>query len=70
MSLGLTEILLIIVVVLILFGGKKMPELARTLGKAQAEYQKAKNTFNNEINKFKTEIKTPEKRKRNEQKQK
>lgn len=70
MSLGLTEILLIIIVVLILFGGKRMPELARDLGKMQIEYQKAKNTFKNEIHKLKTKTKAPEKQKRNDRKQK
>ena len=63
MSLGLSEILLIFFVVLILFGGKKMPELARALCKIQAEYQKAKHTLE-------TEIKAPEKQKRNDRKQK
>ena len=38
MSLGVSEILLILVVVLVLFGGKRIPELARALGKAQYEY--------------------------------
>lgn len=42
MSLGLTEIALILVVVLVLFGGKRIPELAKALGKAQYEYKKAK----------------------------
>ena len=31
MSLGLTEIALILVVVLVLFGGKRIPELAKAL---------------------------------------
>jgi len=42
MSLGLTEIVLILIVVLILFGGKRIPELAKALGKAHYEYKKAK----------------------------
>ena len=41
MSLGLTEIALILVVVLVLFGGKRIPELARALGRAQYAYKKA-----------------------------
>lgn len=56
MSLGMTEILLILVVVLVLFGGKKIPELARGLGKAQAEYKKAKEVIENEVSDFKNEI--------------
>ena len=34
MSLGLSEIVLILIVVLILFGGKRIPELAKDLGKS------------------------------------
>ncbi len=48
MSLGLTEIALILVVVLILFGGKRIPELAKAVGKAQYEYKKAKEMLQNE----------------------
>lgn len=42
MSIGIPEIILIVVVVLLLFGAKRIPELARSLGKAQHEYKKAK----------------------------
>ena len=56
MSLGVTEIILILVVVLVLFGGKKIPELARGLGKAQAEYKKAKEAIENEVSEFKAEV--------------
>lgn len=56
MSLGVTEIVLILVVFLVLFGGKKIPELARGLGKAQAEYKKARETIENEVNEFKNEV--------------
>lgn len=41
MSLGLSEIVLILIVVLILFGGKRIPELAKALGRAQYEYKKS-----------------------------
>jgi sec-independent protein translocase protein TatA len=34
MNLGTTEILLILAVVLLLFGGRKLPELAKGLGKS------------------------------------
>ena len=39
-SLGLPEILLIALVVLLLFGGKKIPELMRGLGKGVSEFKK------------------------------
>ncbi len=48
MSLGFTEILLILVVILLLFGGKRIPEIARALGRASYEYKKAKNILKDE----------------------
>lgn len=56
MSLGLTEIILILVVVLILFGGKRIPELAKALGKAQYEYKKAKEILQNEAQELKETV--------------
>ena len=41
-NLGTTEIIIIAVVFLILFGGKKLPELARGLGQSGRELEKAK----------------------------
>lgn len=37
---GAPEILLIVFVILLLFGGKKLPELARALGKSLNEFKK------------------------------
>jgi len=48
MSLGIPEIILIVVVVLLVFGGKRIPELARSLGRAQHEYKKAKEALKEE----------------------
>ncbi len=48
MSLGTTEILLIVFVVLLLFGAKRIPELARAFGRASSEYKKAKEAIANE----------------------
>lgn len=56
MSLGLTEIALILIVVLILFGGKRIPELAKALGKAQYEYKKAKEMLQNEAQDLKNTV--------------
>ena len=39
MNLGGPEMLIVLVVVMLLFGAKKVPELARSLGKAQAEFK-------------------------------
>jgi sec-independent protein translocase protein TatA len=48
MSIGIPEIILIVVVVLLLFGAKRIPELARSLGKSQHEYKKAKDALKEE----------------------
>lgn len=39
-DVGAPELLIILVVVLLVFGGAKLPELARSLGKAKNEFQK------------------------------
>lgn len=41
-ALGTTEIILIIVAILLLFGGKKIPELMRGLGKGMKEFKDGK----------------------------
>ena len=56
MSLGLTEIALILVVILLLFGGKRIPKLAKALGKAQYEYKKAKELLQNEAQDLKDTV--------------
>ncbi len=40
-KLGLTEILLILVVVVLLFGGRKIPELMKGIGQGMKEFKKA-----------------------------
>ncbi len=39
MNLGPTELIVILVIVLLLFGGAKLPKLARSLGQAQKEFK-------------------------------
>lgn len=41
-NLGTTEIIIIAIVLIVLFGGKKLPELARGLGEAGKELKTAK----------------------------
>jgi sec-independent protein translocase protein TatA len=49
MNLGWTEILLIAFVVLLLFGGKKIPELMRGLGRGVREFKDAKDNVKKEL---------------------
>lgn len=55
-GLGVGEVLLILVVVLIVFGPTKLPDLARTFGKAMAEFRRAsrdlRETFEVEFNRM------------------
>jgi sec-independent protein translocase protein TatA len=39
-NLGAPELLIMLLVVLVLFGGAKLPKLARSLGEAQTEFRK------------------------------
>lgn len=47
--IGGTEIIVILLIVLVLFGGKKIPELMRGLGKGVKEYKNAVNSVDEEI---------------------
>ena len=44
-SLGSTELLFILVIALIFFGPRKLPQLARSMGKSLAEFRKASEDF-------------------------
>ncbi|MEZ4888952.1 MAG: twin-arginine translocase TatA/TatE family subunit [Chitinophagales bacterium] len=46
---GGPELILILVVILLLFGGKKIPELARGIGKGIKEFNNAKASIQQEI---------------------
>ena len=48
-QLGATEFLLIFLVVVLLFGGKKIPELMRGLGKGIREFNTARSTIEQEM---------------------
>ena len=41
MDLGPSEVIIILAVILLLFGGAKLPQLARSLGQAKSEFEKA-----------------------------
>ncbi|HET9747001.1 MAG TPA: twin-arginine translocase TatA/TatE family subunit [Chitinophagaceae bacterium] len=54
-NLGATEIILIAAVVLLLFGGKKIPELMRGLGRGVREFKDAKDNVRRELEESITE---------------
>ena len=57
---GGSEWIIIALVVLLLFGGKKIPELMRGLGKGVKSFKEGVNEAKEEINKAKEEIDEPE----------
>ena len=40
MNLGPTELIIVLLIVLLIFGGSKLPKLARSMGQAQKEFKK------------------------------
>ena len=48
-SIGGTELIIILIIVLLIFGGKKLPELARGLGKGIREFKRATKEVQNEL---------------------
>ena len=57
-GLGGPEIAVIFVIVLLLFGAKKIPELARGLGKSMGEFKRARDEFEDEIKIAEMEVST------------
>lgn len=49
MNLGAPELILIFLVILVLFGAKKIPELAQGLGKGVKEFRKAMKDVQEEV---------------------
>ena len=58
--LGGPEMIIILAIVILLFGAKKLPELARGLGKAKSEFQKASSEAEKEFKEGAEEPKKPE----------
>jgi sec-independent protein translocase protein TatB len=67
MNLGMPEMLFIFLMALVVFGPKRLPELARQLGKIMAEFKRATNDFKYQIE---NEIEQLEYKERNEQREK
>jgi len=63
MNLAGPDLIVILLIILVLFGARKLPELARGMGQAVKEFQKAKDEFNDELHKAgksETEIAQPD----------
>ena len=60
-KIGLTEIILILLVVVLLFGGRKIPELMKGLGQGLKDFKKA-SRVDDEPDKTKADTKEDEKR--------
>lgn len=59
-DIGLPELVLVGVVVLLLFGPQKLPEIARSLGKGMQKIKQAQMQFQQEMNSVKEEMKVQE----------
>lgn len=59
-NMGTPELVLIFVALLLLFGAKKLPELARGIGKSMGEFKKAREEFEHEITKTEQETRLKE----------
>ena len=62
MNLGMPEIIIIAIVVLVLFGGKKLPELMHGVGKGIRDFKKGMNGIEDEIKQDIDLNDTPEKK--------
>ncbi|MCU0343957.1 MAG: twin-arginine translocase TatA/TatE family subunit [Ignavibacterium sp.] len=60
-NLGAGEIILIVLVILLLFGAKKIPELAQGLGKGMKEFKKSLKDVEEEIKKTDDDVKKTDK---------
>jgi sec-independent protein translocase protein TatA len=65
-GLGGQELILILLIILLLFGAKKLPELAKGLGKGMKEFKKAQNEIEDEFSKAMDESPRKEKDKSSE----
>ena len=53
---GGSEVILILFIILLLFGAKKLPELSRSIGKSLGEFKKGKEDLEKEIRDIKNDV--------------
>jgi sec-independent protein translocase protein TatA len=63
MNLGGQEMIFVFIIILLLFGAKKLPELARGVGKSMGEFKKAREEFEREITKSEEETRRDDREK-------
>jgi len=63
LNLGGPELFLIFLAIILLFGAKKLPELARGLGRSLGEFRKAKDEFDREIHRAADDLEEEKKKK-------
>ncbi len=64
MFLGVQELIPIIIIILLLFGASKIPELARSLGRGVAEFKKAQREAEMELRELEKDLKMSKEEKR------
>ena len=57
--LGNMEIFVIAILILVLFGAKKLPTFARSLGRSMGEFKRAKDEFETELHRAQDDIERP-----------
>jgi sec-independent protein translocase protein TatA len=62
-GIGAQELLLILLIILLLFGARKIPEIARGLGKSVAEFKKGTKDIEEEIKREEPEKRQPPEKK-------
>ena len=60
MNLAGPDLIVILLIILVLFGAKKLPELARGIGKSMGEFKKARDDFEREITRSEEETRVKE----------
>ena len=68
-GLGPTELIVIFLLIIVLFGAKRLPELARSLGRSIKEFKHATQGLKDELDIDKIEERTPKQNVRSQEKQ-